>query len=1254
VISEEEGVRDDGQYYSDLDDAIEILVEQSNEWWGTDFSVDNVDYDAWDGTIRVTDEETGQEIGTIHEVYEDSDNVEVWSMDITDAMRNSVLYEGQPKYQYKDSEGLDNRTLLVNALESVSLNEKEDNLLAEYKKRAKQLNEQEEKLAEIRNEIRELRFTEGKYDKAKIDKLTNESKEIAKTIDRYDKRLLQLEAATPLKRLLESERKKAYDRQKVKDRERLQDYKTGLNKTEAKNKIRQDVKKLSAILNRGTKERNVKNELRTAVSGALKLSDLLFSDMSDADIYRSGMMRIGDNERKYYEAYGTYLEQITNINDQLKDLRVSKNRTLTPEEEQRKETLIGRRKELYKMLDIAAKPLQDEFEKTRNTIESQSANEIKNALTELIDAYSELQNTKNPAYVQGAFDENVVEMLNSIRSKMDGKTISKMSLEELEKIHDAYKLVMHTVTQANKLMRDGKAQEVSEVSQNVISEVQGRLKRDKSSDASIIDSIRRLTWDEFKPIYAFRRIGSDTLTDLFKDMLNAESQYGADIRDAEKFISNIIEEYRYDKLNADRAKKITLAEGRTVEFTVPQMMSIYAYSKRDQAIQHMEDGGFIFADKEFKSEGKTLKRIHNQYDAIRIGQADVEIIKSAIGKDMVDFVDKAQAYLTDVMAAKGNEASRLLYGIDLFKEKVYFPLTSSKEFMQQQNQPASESSLKNSGMTKETVPQANNPIVLDNFMDVWSSHVNKMSVYHSFVNAIDNFKKVYDYTGYRNENRSTSVKTMLNATYGKGVTEYISKLLSDINGGVQTESSKFGKLVSNFKKTAVAFSSSVVVQQPTAIIRAMALVDPKYFVKPKDKAKHSERWEQIKQYAPIAVIKEMGGYDVGGGRMAEQYFTNVKYKDKDKLKGLWKDSNYRDEVFMKGAAFADEVGWNLIWEACKNEIADKTNLTGENLLKEAGKRFTEVIQYTQVYDSSLSRSGFMRSTSEITKMATAFMGEPTTSLNIMLDAFIQKTRGNMSWKNAGRAVGSTIASVILANVFKSFVGAARDDDEEESYLEKYAQALSSNLVTDMIWNWVPFVRDIFSLIEGYDVERTDMSLIADIVKSIKELNKDTKPTIKKITDVIGSVTNLLGIPGRNIIREVEAAVNIYKLVTDDIPMGNFAEGFTEGLTGKQTTINVALDNGDFDRAKELIEAKVNSDKEKYILEGEKESDAIKKAKSNAKRTVSSHWKDVYLKAYKDKDEEEMKRIRILMNETGLYDKKVVETCREWVKDEYLK
>ena len=495
-----------------------------------------------------------------------------------------------------------------------------------------------------------------------------------------------------------------------------------------------------------------------------------------------------------------------------------------------------------------------------------------------------------------------------------------------------------------------------------------------------------------------------------------------------------------------------------------------------------------------------------------------------------------------------------MYGVKLFKEKFYFPLKSAKQFMFEQNEAAGEVKIKNSGFSKETVVNANNPIILSNFMDVWAKHVNDMSMYHAFVLPLEDFNRVFNYKTPTGDNMDTeSVKMYLQNAYGTQPIDYIKQLITDLNGGARVDPNAgiVNKGIALFKKGAVFASASVVIQQPSAIARAFAYIDPKYFATAKaDLRKHSADWEECKQYAPVARIKEMGYFDTNMGMQTTDWITAKEYKGfKEKIKGL-KDSNYRDEVLSKAPALADELSWTYIWNAVKKEVASTTNLEvgSEAFLKKAGERFTEVIVNTQVYDSVLSRSGLMRSKDTGMKMATAFMAEPTTSLNMIVNSFVQAKRGNKTF--AKKIVGGVAASIILNSILVSLVYAARDDDDDETYAEKYLGSLTSELLDGFNpITYIPFVKDIWSIAQGYDVERSDMSVYSKLWESFEELFDENKSATDKVVDFSGSVATLFGLPLKNITRDAKALFNTFsnELGIKDTTAAGIGKSFSDAL-----------------------------------------------------------------------------------------------------------
>ena len=436
-----------------------------------------------------------------------------------------------------------------------------------------------------------------------------------------------------------------------------------------------------------------------------------------------------------------------------------------------------------------------------------------------------------------------------------------------------------------------------------------------------------------------------------------------------------------------------------------------------------------------------------------------------------------------------------------------------------------------------------------------------------------------------------SVSTMLGARFGESVNDYLNQFIKDLNGASSTSgaANPFFSLVGKFKKNAVAASTSVVVQQPTAILRASAVMDAKYFAGMPDAKRLSTKWNELKKYAPIAIIKEIGGFEMGSGRQATEWINS------DTKQGIAKFMNKMDDLTMKGAEIGDMIGWCTIWEAVKREVKDTTNLKegSEEFLKKAGERATEVIVLTQVYDSTLSRSGYMRSKHDTMKMLTSFMGEPTVSANMMFDAAIQAKRGTITKRNAGRIIGSVFAATIAASVASSLIYGLRDDDEDESYTEKFAEAFGGKLLGELNpLNMLPGFRDIVSIFDGWDVERTDMAIFKDIKDAFDGLDSDSKSAWRKTEDFAGAIASAFGIPLKNVLRSAREIYNAYKNLTDDIDSTDIVDAFVRGITGDKK-----------DKSSDLYDAIVNGDKAKLEVyrEGYKTEESYEAAIRTALR-----------------------------------------------------
>lgn len=1267
-----------------------------------------------------------------------SASLSVWSMDITEPMEQSVLYEGQAKFQKKK---LSNRTILANTLEntidtSTQAGQSELKWLKDYQSKIALIEKEEAHLAEINAEIKEISFTKGS-DRSKLKGLNEEKTRTANRINTYDKQLMRLEAMKPIKDVLAREKELVRKRTEEKGREMLKsvrerDAKTlrevmnrnqesrkkaidSRHRTEMRHKIHKIVSELNQLLLNPTKEKHVPIGLQKPVSEALAVIN---------------MDTVGAEER--IAKYDALIAKATDP-DKIKALK-----------------------------------------KSRDNIELQGES-LKDRLEALKNAYADFEKSDDPL-IRNAHNEAIENLIENTADKIGNTPIRSMSYEQLESVYDMFKAIRATVRNANKMFKEGRQETVSENSSNVAEEIR-QVGGHRNRELKALKAFKKYGWNMFKPITAMKVIGSNTFERLFSNVRAGEDTWAVDVSEAKEFFRDKAKQYDY--WSWDFKKQYSFKDGTNRDFSLSleQIMSLYAYSKRSQADKHLEIGGFVFDDAievTEKKHGIPLKYTVNDANPYRLTKDGIAEVISALTEEQKQFLDEMQTYLSDVMGAKGNEVSLAMYDIKLYNEKNYFPLKTARHFREFNAEQSATPNLKNSGFSKKTVPQAGNPIVLSNFMDVWSSHVNDMSMYHAFVLPLEDFMRVYNYSstagGY------DSVQQYIKNAYGSQANTYIETLLKDLNGGARVDPSAdlVNKGISLFKKASVFASASVVVQQPSAMARAMAYINPKYFATTPHIKDHKAEWAELKKYAPIAIIKEMGYFDTNVGKKTTDWITEREYEGiAQKSKAVFTDSGYRDELLSKAPAMADELSWTYIWEAVKKETKATTKLEGEELLKQAGQRFTEVIANTQVYDSVLSRSAMMRSKDTGMKMATAFMAEPTTVVNMMVDGIIQAKRGKK--KFLASTIGAVSASIILNSILVSLVYAARDDDEDETYPEKYLESLTAEFIDGFNpITYLPFAKDIWSIAQGYDVERSDMSVWSKLVESIESLFSETKSGWEKTEEVVGAISSLFGLPFKNILRDARGIYNLASTLSSgtettsqgisdavedaaksSVPFWNRIEklvGADESksdklyeaiMSGDQTHINrvkaqyatdqaltsairTALRENDT-RIHEAAQARYNGDIETYkriakaiIAEGRFSQDDVvaainadmnaikksetfaedqsddtaeeatsiykasdinsafdngddalaleiindlistkvaggmdeKKAKSSIRSSMTSYWKPLYKEAYQNGDANEMKRIRYILFNSGLYGNgnEVVKTVQDWLKD----
>lgn len=737
-------------------------------------------------------------------------------------------------------------------------------------------------------------------------------------------------------------------------------------------------------------------------------------------------------------------------------------------------------------------------------------------------------------------DPELVPRLDELLEKDVPYRLENLSREEAEELWKVTAAIKAAVTAANRSVIEGKKVTAAEAGRNLVLELSQQKQRylgQNNKSNRVSDFFQYDMTDSTR----FGEMFGPTMESLIGNLREGHNVMVRRWNEAVEYTGELFknkEVWKWGNGYAD-PKAFKLESGESILLTPAQVMSLYLLDKREQGRRHLYGGGITPTE----IQGK-----HKRYgQGIRtfLTEGDAAHIIGSLTAEQRQVADGIGYFLSHQAAEWGNEASMERFGYRKFTEENYFPIKTDPNYVRgsdsKENRPGTIAGL---GMTKELNKAANNPILLEDVFDVFSRHVTEMAAYDAFMNRLEDFQAVWN----RQEIRSKSVKEALKAVGGEGANSYIRNLLVDINGRASVERSLSEVLLSRYKSGVIGGNLRVALQQPTAYTRALEVMKGKYLLKGLAGKVDAET---MKEYAPIARWKDWGYYETGNGKQV-----------KDLILGRHKPGDRFSEGMMALPGFMDSLTWGRLWKACEYEIADTTDLKPktDEFYRVVGKRFTEVIDKTQVVDSVFHRSQIMRSKNFGNQLATAFMAEPTKSYNAVMGAVrsLQNAKGPERKKAAVKLVGRAVSAYVVTNVINALVvslmDAARDDDRDKDYAEKYREALLGEYSKDKsLWDniraglsanltenlnplsLIPYLKDTMNLMEGYDIKRMDMQGISELVSSFKKWEKlgDGRYTVAYLLkDTAESLSKLTGIPIGNLMRELSTMANTGISVAD--------------------------------------------------------------------------------------------------------------------------
>lgn len=843
---------------------------------------------------------------------------------------------------------------------------------------------------------------------------------------------------------------------------------------------------------------------------------------------------------------------------------------------------------------------------------------------------------------------SLLDDISDFLNNNEGVRISDMDMNGLRYLDRLVSGLKRAITSVNQLYVNERAQNVEELGDNTIEEL--KTKKDKkvwNNDTlrgkAINKAENMLDANMLDPRSYFYRMGDSALS-IYKGLrkgLNTRTEKIAEAQDyMQSQFGKIAEECGLtEKQLKSEMKKWTGRDAEVHKFdfdnkklrmTTAQMMGLYELKNREQAKEHIKYGGVI-------TTTKAGTKVYRNSEGIRLTEYEVGKICEELTPEQKKVADSMQQFMQNRCSAWGNATTMQMYGYRRFGGQHYYPIKTSGNTVDTKDQ-TSYWGVKNQGFTKKTMKNARNAIVVDDIFDVFTKHVTDMASYGSYTAALSDAMKWFNYRQkagldeHMSEdevldilNSKTSVKAQIERAYGKEYQEYFKKLVKDINaegtGDVQV---KFvDELVGNMKAASVAANIRVAIQQPTAYFRAMAVMDSKYLLKA---LTMKPAVHEVQEKAPIAKWKSWGYFETSIGQSMKEVITD-QHTFKEGLQ----------EGTMILAQKADDITWGVLWNAVKQEtkaLHPDIDVNSKEFTDLCVDRYDELIDQTQVVDSVLHRSQIMRSNNGLHKMATSFMAEPTKSYNMLANALRDWHEMPGKW-NAGskRFFKQTLKAYIITNVVnaaaQSLMDAFRNKkDDDTTYGERWLAAYKDNVVDNLNpVQLIPYMKDILSIVQGYDVNRLDMQGLSKLFAGVRNVQKyatdadyrENHTWLEAAESLMSGISSVTGIPIYNVERDFKAIYNT--------------------TTGKYLGGIKRKNSRQYER---MLDAYLSGDNAAYKeIEGELKEKGLEKKEITSK--VKKEMKDGYLAG--DISEKEAKKF--LREKAGQSDEEIWCTLEEW-------
>lgn len=771
-----------------------------------------------------------------------------------------------------------------------------------------------------------------------------------------------------------------------------------------------------------------------------------------------------------------------------------------------------------------------------------------------------------------------------------------LSTAEIQNLDLILRNFIHNVRNYDRVFFEGRNQSDTEIATQAVEETKQAI---AYKDEGFLGAVSKFSRWLQAPVWRFERLGgyrkNSIMAKVFNELKNGVSKQAM-------FNMEVAEHYKeFFEKNKKTVKgwnKQTIEIGG-VKMSKGQIIDLYMLSKRKQAQSHLfngEDGltGTIQLSNEEQASRGNIRKAVSKGQEVKIDSEFLQKVEDALTATDREFIELTETFFNKIARDAKHETDMALYGISNAGEDYYIPIRVSGDQLYSRIGDTNGGfgdlfSVYSPSFNKDVKPNANNKIVVENIIDVVNRHTKQMASYYGLAMPIKSFNRIYNKKLEDGSKLSTEL-AKVDAEFEK----YVNKLFNDMQGK-QKERSFFdamlGKVRSLGAKAALGLNLKVLANQFVSL-PASAAVGVKYKNIMKGFGLALARktdFDALVKYAPMLYDRFREGNNIDVGLLKEG-------------KGVLGKVDVITDLTTAPIGKIDQFICGAVWNACLEQTkSTKYENYSEEHYKAAAKLTEEAVIKTQANYTPLYRPAILREQSSFLQLSTMFMSEPFQQFSLLTSAIdkiavarkmIKSTdtaiqaEGRELMKAAKaestRAIAAVfVDTIILTLIAQAFRWIKGTDDEDEDVVQTILQDFAENYI-----GMIPFAKDIYSVLQGYDVTNMAYSGLTNIANGLKESwniidllasgkSYDEAQINGKIRKTLLGISQTFGIPLRNL--ETYSKGIIEKFAPEAVY--KYDKFFYDGTTSSYVKeLNEALVAGDDKMADTILDLFLTEEK----------------------------------------------------------------------------